>query len=333
MLKPYLQKLISKQTLTEQEAEASMDIILDGVDPHQTAAFLAILKYRGESIDEMIGMTSSLRKRSVNVSIPYPVIDIVGTGGDMANTVNISTGAAILTAACGIPVAKHGNRSVSSRSGSADLLEALQININSTPDQVVNSLQQASIAFMLGPDYHPVLKQVAPIRRGLKFTTVFNILCPLFNPAYAEYAVIGVSDLNTLEQMSQLILRFKHYKRVLVYHGSGLDELTPLGKAIAYDIHNGERKKSVIDPAALGCQPCTLQALQGGDASVNATILLEVFAGKPGPIADSLVLTAGAAAWIFNKTPDLKEGMQMAREALRNGKALDVLAKWREACT
>lgn len=328
MLKFYLQLLMDRSYLTKDQAEAAMTIILNETDPHQTAAFLAILKYRGETPGEVAGMVAALQKKALPVNLPFPVLDIVGTGGDLANTVNISTGSAILAAACGIPIAKHGNRSVSSRSGSADVLEELGIDLEASPEQLTHYLQEVGIAFMFAPTYHPCLKKLASIRKGLKLPTVFNILGPLLNPAKAEYALIGVANESTLELMSQVILQHGDKKRTFLFHGSGLDELTTLGKIIAYDIQNGQMNRLEIDPASLGFSSCSLEELQGGDAQLNASILKKAFAGQQGGVADALVFNAGAAVWIFGQALTLAEGIQVARKALKEGKALEVLEKW-----
>lgn len=328
MLKSYLQILMDRPSLTTDEAEAAMTIILNEVDPYQTAAFLAILKYRGETPGEVAGMVTALQKKALSVNLSFPVLDIVGTGGDLANTVNISTGSALLAAACGIPIAKHGNRSVSSRSGSADVLEALGIDLEAPPEQLTHYLQEVGIAFMFAPAYHPSLKKLAPIRKGLKLPTVFNILGPLLNPAKADYALIGVANESTLELMSHVILQLGNKKRTFIFHGNGLDELTTLGKILAYDIQNGQRTRLEIDPTSLGFSPCSLEELQGGDAQLNASILKKVFAGHQCPVADALIFNAGAAIWIFDKTTTLEEGIQVARKAHKEGKALEVLNKW-----
>jgi anthranilate phosphoribosyltransferase len=325
----YLQLLMVKSSLTRDEAEAAMTMILNDEDSHQIAAFLAILKYRGETPSEVAGMVAALQKKALPVRLKnFSVLDIVGTGGDLANVVNISTGSAILAAACGIPIAKHGNRAVSSQSGSADVLEELGIDLEASPDHLAYYLQEVGIAFMFAPNYHPSLKKLAPIRKGLKLPTVFNILGPLLNPAKAEYALIGVAHESTLELMSQVILQLGYKKRTFLFHGSGLDELTTLGKIMAYDIQNGHINRLEIDPTSLGFSFCSLEELRGGDAKLNASILKMALAGKQSAVADALILNAGAAVWIFGKAATLDEGIQMARKVLSEGKALGVLEKW-----
>lgn len=328
MLKSYLQLLIDKPFLSKDEAESAMAIILDETDPHQTAAFLAILKYRGETPEEVAGMVAALQKKALPVNLHFPVLDIVGTGGDLANTVNISTGSAILAAACGIPIAKHGNRSVSSRSGSADVLEELGIDLEISPDELKCCLQEVGIGFMFAPTYHPSLKKLSAIRRGLKLPTIFNILGPLLNPANAEYALIGVASEPILELMSDVILQSLNRKRTFLFHGSGLDELTTLGKVIAYDIQNGQKIRFEIDPVSLGFSSCLLEELKGGDAKLNASILKQAFAGQQSAVADALIFNAGAAIWVFGNAETLEEGIQIARNTLMKGKALKVLESW-----
>ncbi|WP_068469819.1 anthranilate phosphoribosyltransferase [Candidatus Protochlamydia phocaeensis] len=329
-LESYLHLLFSKKELTRQQAEAVMDLIVEEANPYQAAALLSILKYRGETADEVIGFLSAFAKRALPVHLPYPVLDIVGTGGDLANTVNISTGSAILAAACGIPVAKHGNRSLSSRSGAADVLEALGVEVEIPPDRIGSCLVEANISFLFAPYYHPSLKKLGPIRKGLKLPTACNLLGILLNPAKAEYSLIGVAQASLLELVSEVILKLGNRKRTLVFHGCGLDELSPLGPAIAYDISNGKKERLEIDPLSLGLPSCSLSDLQGGDAQANAAILKEVFAGRKCAVADALIFNAGAALWVFERTPSLQEGIHVARRALETGQALQVLEKWRQ---
>jgi anthranilate phosphoribosyltransferase len=321
--------LLSKRSLTVVEMEAAMEFVMTKADSHQIAVFLAILKQRGETVEEVSGMIKYLERKALSLSLPFPLMDIVGTGGDLANTVNISTGSAILTAACGIPVAKHGNRSVSSRSGSADVLEAMGIHLEVPPDRVAESLQCANLAFLYAPYYHPSLKQFRTPRRGLKFPTVMNLLGPLLNPAKAAFSLIGVASMEVLELISQVVLKDTSKKRTLVFHGCGLDELSPLGPMTAYEIHEGKRIRHQFDPQALGFSPCTLKDLQGEDAAMNAEILQDVFAGKQNAVADSLIFNAGAALWIFGKTKSLQEGIEEAKITHKSGKALDTLNKWK----
>ena len=326
---PYLNKVMLNSALSKDEAEKAMEIMIDDADPHQSAAFLSILRFRGESVEEIVGLVAALQKKAVPVHVPFPIMDMAGTGGDFARTVNISTGSAILAAACGVPFAKHGNRSVSSLSGSADVLEALEIDIEANPNEVKHYLQHAGIAFMFAPNYHPAMKKLRAVRRGLQIPTAINFLGTLLNPAKAEYAIIGLADPSSLDLMSQVIMQQSYRKRTLLFHGCGIDELTSLGKIKAYDIHEGQRHYLEIGPTALGFAACSLKDLQGGDAAVNARLLLEVFEGKKNGIADALIITAGAAVWIFGKASTLQEGTFIARKALQEGGALDILNQWK----
>jgi len=315
--------------LEREESANALCAILDGaIDGVLIASFLTALTAKGETADEMTGFIDAMISRATTFSIGPSAIDIVGTGGDLANTVNISTGAAILAAACGIPIAKHGNRSVSSLSGSADVLEALGLEIEIPPEKLGECLHEVNMAFMFAPYYHASLKKLSAVRKALKFPTVFNLLGPLLNPAKAEYALIGVSQESTLELMSEVILQLGSIKRALVFHGSGLDELTPLGKISAYLIDECQMTRLEIDPRDLGFTPCSLADLQGGNAALNASILKEVFAGKTGAVADALAFTAGAALWIFNRASSIQEGIRIARRALHEGRALQVLERW-----
>jgi anthranilate phosphoribosyltransferase len=329
-MKTYLQNLFTKPNLSQEEAESAMDTILKDASPEEIAAFLSIVKYRGEKPEEVAGFVHSLQKKALSLTLPYPVLDIVGTGGDLASTVNISTGSAILAAACGIPIAKHGNRSVSSKSGSADVLEVLGINIEMSKEEIEQCLKEVNIAFLYAPSFHPSLKKISPIRKSLKIPTVFNLLGPLLNPARAEYALIGVAHPSALELISDAALQIGTIKRGLIFHGSGLDELTPLGPIIAYEIKNGKKRRLKIDPRKLGFSPCTLKDLQGGDSVTNAYLLKEALSGKKGAIADALAFNVGAALKVFGKVSSIKKGVQIAQEVLKNGSALKLLEKWIE---
>lgn len=329
VLKSYLCSVMQGAYLTRDEAESAMNLMLDGADPYQTAALLSILKYRGEGPNELAGMISSLQKAVVSVHLPFSSLDIVGTGGDLANTVNLSTGTAIVAAACGIPIAKHGNRSVSSQSGSADVLEALEIEINMSREEFISCVQEVGIGFMFAPNYHPSLKKLAPLRRSIKFPTVFNILGPLLNPADTEYALIGVASEAVLDLMSDVCVQSLN-KRIFLFHGSGLDELTTLGKVVGYEIHHGKKTYLEIHPNSLGFSSCTMEELRGGDAQKNAQILLKAFSGEKSAVQDALVLGAGAALWIFGKANTLEEGVEVANDVLISGEALEVLQKWKK---
>lgn len=330
MLTKYLQKMLESKLLSRDEAEAATEIFLnESCDAHQISAFLLLIKQRGETALEIAGMASAIQKQASFIpQFPADTLDIVGTGGDMSNTVNISTGSAILAAACGIPIVKHGNRSVSSRCGSADLLEAWGINIEPPPLSLPKQLAAINIAFMYAPVYYPILKRLSSIRKGLKIPTILNMLGPLLNPAKSAYALIGVANVTALPLMAKAVQELGQVKRGLIFHGSGLDELTSLGPITAYKLEEDKLSCLQIDPEEFGFARCSLLDLQGGSAHENGIRLRAVFSGVKNPLADSLVLNAGAALWIFGKVTTLQQGIIKAKNVLEKGAALRLLDKW-----
>jgi anthranilate phosphoribosyltransferase len=328
MLEKIVKQLLEGATLSDVDAEEAMNTILENPIPSQVAAFLTALKVRGETPAEVAGMVRALNKRAIPIHCYKPALDIVGTGGDLFNTINISTGAAILVAACGVPIAKHGNRAVSSNCGSADVLEALGVHIDMPAGMVVQSIKEVGIGFMLALRYHPSFREIAPIRRSLKMTTVFNILGPLINPALTDYALIGVLDEKTMNLIANVLLLLGNRKRALVFYGNGVDELTPLCPSHALEMTNGKIIEHRIDPRDYGFKKCELIDLQGGVPLYNAKLLRDAFEGKKGPLADSLILTAGFGLWIYGKASTPAEGIAMARDTLSSGAVNKLLDKW-----
>jgi len=314
MLTHLLTKLTEGQNLEFEEAKEGIEGILTSADPVQAGAFLALLRAKGETPTEVAGMAQTMRKHLIPVKTEQPVLDIVGTGGDKAHTVNISTGAALVAAACGVPVAKHGNRSVSSQCGSADVLEELGVRIHLTPDEVAQSIQEVGFGFMFAPLFHPAMKAIAPIRKSLKIRTIFNILGPLLNPAQAQYCMVGVFHPSLVDLVAHTFQKVG-VKRSFVFHGCGLDEITPIGEAKGVLVEKGRLTPVTITPK----QSCSLEDLVGGTAEQNAKMLENVFDGKPGPLADTLALNAGVGLWVYGAASSPNEGVEKAQAALNNG--------------
>ncbi len=329
MLKNYLKMFLQGISMSLEESAKALEVLLDEkTSPMQIAAFLSMLKMKGESENELAGMALFLQQQGMRLQFPYPTLDIVGTGGDFAGTVNISTGSAILAASLGIPIAKHGNRSISSKAGSADLLEALGISIEVPFGLEKQVLDDVGIVFFFAPLYKPCLKKIGALRKELGIPTIFHLLGPLLNPVEPEYALIGVAQRKDLELMANTVRVLGNKKRALIFHGSGLDELTAIGPIDAYLVEGNEIRYFEIDPQRLGFKRCTLEELQGGDAALNAEILHKALLGKPSAVTDALILTAGTALWVFGKTHSLEEGVRSARKSAGEGKGAELLKKW-----
>jgi anthranilate phosphoribosyltransferase len=328
MLKQSLEKLLTQENLTQEESALAIAEVLSEANPHQTAAFLALMRAKGETVEELYGVIEEMRSRMVEVSTSVVVLDIVGTGGDGAHTLNISTASAIVAAACGVKVAKHGNRSVSSLSGSADVLEALGVDIHSSPLEVRRSIEEIGIGFMFAPNYHPALKQLREIRKGLNFRTLFNIIAPLLNPAAPQHLMLGVFSKELLEIAAVLLMRLKS-RRSLVFHGCGLDELSCAGPADVIEVTPEGIRPFVLDPADFGLKRCTIDDLRGKDSAYNAAQIIEALEGKEGPFADTIAFNAGVASYLYGITESIEEGIKLAQTQLKNKSALNLLNTWK----
>lgn len=328
MLKESIEKLIARESLDEKSSAACIEEILTNKEIALAAAFLTLLRAKGENANEVQGIVRTMRQHMIQVRPKSEVLDIVGTGGDGANTVNISTGASLLAAASGVAVAKHGNRSVSSRCGSADLLESCGIKLSLGPEEVAACIDKLNIGFMFAPAFHPAMKVMAPIRRSLGIKTVFNIIGPLLNPAQASFLLLGVWDRNLIDLVAKVLMDLGT-KRAYVFHSCGLDELSPLGKSEGSLVESGKMTRLSIDPKDYDIPACELKDLQGGGPEENKSLLLQAFITTSHPISHSLKLNAGLGLWLAGKKPNIKEAIHSLDEVLEKGLAIDLLEKWK----
>ncbi len=328
MLKPYISKILDLQDLSAEEAESAMEVIMTGqATPAQIGGYLIALRMKGETIPEITGSARAMRKVVKRVQIKTngkELIDIVGTGGDGAHTFNISTTAAFVIAGAGRKVAKHGNRSVSSRCGSADVLEELGLNLNLSPDQVRTCIEKVGIGFMFAPNFHPAMKHAIGPRRELGQRTVFNILGPLTNPAGAAYLLVGVFDPDLTHPMAEVLGELGGKAAFVVHNHHGLDELTTCGSNQVSHLKDGKVTTFELDANDLGLQECSPQELQGGDPKENAQMLKAILSLEDDSPRQDVVLLNAAAA-LAAENGDLQKGLAKARQSLVSGAALEKL--------
>ncbi|HAB99233.1 MAG TPA: anthranilate phosphoribosyltransferase [Parachlamydiales bacterium] len=305
-----IEQLIEKKSLTAKECLEAFNDFLD--QPVRMGAFLSLLKAKGETAEEILGLVKAMRNQMREVKLDRPTLDIVGTGGDRAGTVNISTGAALLAARSGICIVKHGNRSISSQSGSADVLEAMGYPIHQTPEEIQKNVETTGFGFCFAPDYHPVLKKVDSVRKALGFPTLFNLIGPLLNPAGTEHLQIGVYLPEFAALLAEVLYRLGT-KRSLVYSGHGIDELSCLGPTDAILVTEKGLEMLTIDPEKLGLKKCTLKDLAGADAITNARLLNN----PPDGLRDTLLLNAGVALFLYGLVSSIEEGIWLARRKLK----------------
>jgi len=326
-LKPYLAKVADGASLSEADAEAAFEVLMSGAaTPAQIGAFLMALRVRGESVAEMTGAARIMRAKALRIDAPPGTIDTCGTGGDGACTFNISTAVALVVAALGVPVAKHGNRAMSSKSGTADVLAELGVNLVAAPDVIARALREANIGFLFAQRHHSAMKHVSPIRQELGQRTIFNLLGPLSNPAGAKRQLIGVFAHKWIVTLAETLGRLGS-ERAWVVHGSdGLDEITTTGKSYVAELKDGKVTTFEVTPEDAGLTRAKAENLKGGDVATNAAALRKLLSGEPGAYQDIVLLNAAAALIVAGKVSNLKDGVALAREALTSGKAAKTLA-------
>ena len=329
--KPLLAKLADGMTLTEEDAETFFAAALRGEPtPAQVAAAVTAMRMRGETVGEITACARAMRRAAVTLDHPFQVIDVCGTGGDGAHTFNISTAVALVAAGAGVKVAKHGNRAISSRSGGADVLAALGVDIAAGLDRQRRALETAGVCFLFAPAHHGAMRHVLPIRQELGFRTVFNLLGPLANPAGAQRQLLGVYDPRWVEPLAR-VLGALGAERAWVVHGEGLDEMTTTGTTQVAEWRDGAVRLFNVTPEAVGLPRAALADLTGGDAETNAAAMRRLLTGETGPYRDIVLLNAAAALLVAEKVETLREGVAAAASAIDEGRAAAALARLVEA--
>jgi anthranilate phosphoribosyltransferase len=321
-LKSIIGKVATGATLSRDEAASAFDAVMSGeATPSQMGGLLMALRVRGETVDEITGAVAAMRSKMLRVTAPPDAVDVVGTGGDGSGSVNVSTCASFIVAGVGVPVAKHGNRALSSRSGAADVLASLGVKIDLTPQQVGRCVKEAGIGFMFAPAHHPAMKNVGPTRVELATRTIFNLLGPLSNPAGVRRQMVGVFSRQWVQPLAQ-VLKNLGSESVWVVHGSdGLDEITLTGPTFVASLEKGEIRTFEVTPEEAGFACVGGETLNGGDADANAVALQSVLNGKPSAFRDVALLNAAAALIVAGRARDLKEGVALGTKSLDSGAA------------
>ena len=333
MIKEAIEKIVSKKDLSYDEAYTVMNEIMNGETSQvQNAAYLAALSTKSakaETIAEISGSAAAMRNHALKVEHDMDVLDIVGTGGDHAHSINISTTAAFIIAAAGVKVAKHGNRAASSKCGAADCLESLGVNLDQPPQKVVKELEKIGICFMFAQKYHTSMKYVGAIRKELGIRTVFNILGPLTNPARPTRMVLGVYDEYLLEPIASVLMQLGVKNGMVIYGEDCLDELSMSAPTAVCEFKDGWFKRYTIKPEDFGFTRCTKDDIKGGNPSENAKVTLDILNGATGAKTDIVLLNAGAAIYVGSKAKSIAEGIEIAREMIKSGKALQKLTEFK----
>lgn len=331
MIKNAIEILIEGKDLDYETTEQVMDEIMSGSATNaQIASFLTALRIKGETPTEITACAAVMRQKGRKLKHSFPVAEIVGTGGDCANTFNISTISGFVISAAGVPTAKHGNRSVSSKCGAADVLEALGVKLDLTPEQNEQVLKECGMCFMFAPVYHSSMKYAAPVRRELGIRTVFNILGPLASPAEAEINLIGVYDKELVKPIAEVLQKLGVKRGMVVYGLDGLDEITLTTKTAACEINGDTLTELEIDPTELGLTLCESAELVGGDAAENAEIAKSVLSGAAGAKRDVVALNSGVVLYLTGKAETIKDGVELANQTIDSGKAMEQLNKLKE---
>ena len=327
-LKSIIAKVATGATLSREEAASAFDRMMSGeATPSQLGGLLMALRVRGETVDEITGAVSAVRAKMLRVTAPANAVDVVGTGGDGSGSVNVSTCASFIVAGTGVPVAKHGNRALSSRSGAADVLSSLGVKIDITPEQVGRCIAEAGIGFMFAPSHHPAWKNVGPTRVELATRTIFNLLGPLANPAGVRRQMVGVFSKQWVLPLAQ-VLKNLGSEAVWVVHGSdGLDEITLTGPTFVAALEGGAIRSFEVSPEDVGLKRVAGETLKGGNAAANAVALQSVLDGKPSPYRDVALLNAPAALVVAGRAKDLKEGLTLGIQSIDSGAAAERLKR------
>jgi len=325
--KSLLGRLAAGERLSEAESAAAFDVMMSGnATPSQMGAFLMALRLRGETVEEITGAARTMRAKALPIDAPPGAIDTVGTGGDNAGTFNISTAAAIIVAGSGVTVAKHGNRNFSSKSGSADILSALGVNLDAGVGAVQRAMREAGIGFLMAPKYHSAMRHVGPTRVELGTRTIFNLLGPISNPAGAKRQLVGVFAPAWVKPVAEVLGKLGS-ERAWVVHGEGLDELTTTGTSFVAELNNGKVETFEVTPEMAGLKRAALAALKGGEPAENAAQLRVILDGGHGPLTDIVLLNAAAALIVAGKAKDLRAGVELGAKSIASGAAKRALEK------
>jgi anthranilate phosphoribosyltransferase len=325
-LKPYIARVAQGETLSEAESSEAFDIIMSGeATPSQIGGFLMALRVRGETVEEIAGAVRAMRSKATMIDAPPGAMDCCGTGGDGSGSLNVSTGVSLVLAGLGIPVAKHGNRALSSKAGAADVLAALGVNIDADMALVRESLWQGHLCFLMAPRHHSAMRHVGPTRVELGTRTIFNVLGPLCNPAGTRRQLVGVFSSQWVEPLANVLLKLGVERAWVVHGDGGLDELSTTGPSRVAEVRDGAIRTFEVAPADAGLAESGFEGLKGGDAATNAAAVRALLGGAPGPYRDIVVLNAAAGLIIADRAADLREGAALAAACLDNGKAAAAL--------